>query len=155
MSSRDEDRLLSKLTVFYDLARNLADLSRCRRLQVGCVVITPDMTEVVAIGYNGPSCGRPNDSCRGGEGACGCVHSEANALVKLRTDREDLVMVTTHSPCEHCAGLVVNSQRVGSVVYDVAYRDTTGLTVLRDAGLAVVRLSPRSDEDLPAPERSS
>ena len=105
---------------------------------MGAVVVTPELSEVLAIGYNGPARGRPNDSCRGGEGACGCAHSESNAIAKLGSHRSDLVLVSTTSPCEHCAGLVANCLRISHVVYDKPYRDPTGLTLLRDAGIVAV-----------------
>lgn len=124
--------------MFWDLAAGLARLSRCRRLSVGAVVLRPDLSEVLAVGYNGPAAGLPNDSCRGAEGACGCVHAEANALVKLRAGAGGLVLLTTHSPCEHCAGLVVNSGRVGWVVHGEPYRDRRGLDVLAAAGVVAV-----------------
>lgn len=131
-------RLASKLRVFRELASSLASLSTCRRAQVGAVVVTPELSEVLAIGYNGPARGRPNDSCRGGEGACGCAHGESNAIAKLGGYASGLVMVTTTSPCELCAAMIANCMRVGYVVYDRAYRDLTGLGVLRDAGVVAV-----------------
>ena len=97
------DRLRQRLAVFWRLACDLASLSCCKRARVGCVVVPGDMTEVVAIGYNGPPAGEPNDSCRGTEGSCGCVHAEGNAVSKLRGGA-GLVMVTTTLQCEHCAG---------------------------------------------------
>ncbi len=137
--SAGDDRLRQKVAVFWRLARDLASLSCCRRAKVGCVVVLPDLTEVVAIGYNGPPAGTPNDGCRGTEGNCGCAHSEGNALSKLRGGH-DLVMVTTTLQCEHCAGLVVNSGKVRAVVYGQEYRNTYGVDLLRSAGLAVVQV---------------
>lgn len=122
-------------------AEDLSGLGCCRRRQVGCVVVTPELTEVVAIGYNGPPAGIPNDSCRDVVGQCGCVHAEASALCKLRTTERDLVLVGTVCPCEACAGLVLNSRRIGAVVYAHAYRDDRGLELLRMAGLVVVPLT--------------
>jgi dCMP deaminase len=147
-SPREGDgRLRSKLWAFCEFARSLSRLSTCRRLQVGCIVVTPDLTEVLAIGYNGPPAGVDNDRCRAtgpgdGHGGCGCIHGEANALVRLKATGSDLVMLTTDSPCEHCAGLVLNSKSVGAVVYDREYRDRTGLELLEAAGVTVV---PRKD----------
>lgn len=114
---------------------------------MGAVVVRPDLSEVLAIGYNGPPAGLPNDGCRGAAGACGCVHAEANALVKLRSSEGGLVMVLTDSPCEHCAGLVVNSGRVGYVAYGREYRDGAGLGVLQAAG--VVATGWPGNEDAP------
>lgn len=126
-----------KIMAFYGLAESLARLSRCGRLRVGCVVVTSDMREVVAVGYNGPPAGVDNDACREGEGACGCVHAEANALVKLATRERGLTLMTTTSPCEHCAGLTVNSGKVSVVIYGGAYRDLSGLELLTNAGVSV------------------
>ncbi len=133
-----DDRLRDKLRVFWRLAADLASLSCCKRMGVGCVVVLPDLTEVVAIGYNGPPAGMPNDSCRGTQGSCGCSHAEGNAVAKMRAG-SDLVMLTTTLQCEHCAGLVVNSRKVAAVVYGQEYRDTAGVAVLRASGLVVVR----------------
>lgn len=133
------ERYRSKLRVFCRLAADLALLSRCSRRQVGAVVVPADLSSVLAIGYNGPPAGEPNDSCRGGEGACGCVHAEANALVKLSSERSDLIVVTTLSPCEHCAGLLLNCGRVNAVLYDEEYRDSKGLDLLARRGVQVVK----------------
>lgn len=140
------DRERQKMAVFIRLAADLASLSRCRRLRVGCVIIRPDYSEVLAIGYNGPKAGSDNDSCRSSEGSCGCVHSEANALVKLRTSETCLMMVTTHSPCEHCAGLIVNSGRIGRVIYDKDYRDDAGVRSLRESHVVVKKIDPALSE---------
>lgn len=128
-----------KLSVFVRLAADLAQLSRCVRRSVGCVIIPPDFTEVLAIGYNGPPAGVSNDRCRSEQGACGCTHSEANALVKLSTHRSGLILVTTMAPCEQCAGLILNSKRIAEVVYDEPYRVEDGLTLLAEGGIRVKR----------------
>jgi hypothetical protein len=47
-------------------------------------------------------------------------------------------MLCTDSPCEHCAGLILNSGgRVGYVVYGREYRDRAGLDRLTSGGLVV------------------
>ncbi len=101
----------------------------------------------MAIGYNGPPAGLPNDGCRATEGSCGCCHSEASSLVKMKGGGGDLVMVVTHSPCEHCAGLVVNCGRVGSVVYGERFRDGRGLDVLRAAGVVTTAWADWSGDE--------
>lgn len=135
MTRRDQ-----KLRIFADFARSLSSLSTCRRASVGCVVVTPTLTEVLSVGYNGPPAGVSNDSCRTDVGECGCVHAEANALVKLKTERVGLLLVCTTSPCERCAGLVVNCGRVSEVLYLEEYRDPSGVELLRRCGVAVGRL---------------
>lgn len=128
--------------MFCRLAVDLAELSTCRRRKVGAVLLDDELTSVLGIGYNGPPCGHPNDGCRPGqEGNCGCVHAEANVLVKRLRPPVDgpLIMVTTSSPCEHCAGLVLNSRQVRFVVYRDEYRDTAPIAKLCEAGVVTVR----------------
>jgi deoxycytidylate deaminase len=139
-------RLTEKLKTFYRFAHNLAELSTCKRLSVGCVIVTPSLGEVVGIGYNGPPRGTRNDQCRSGEGTCGCIHAEANALVKARAG-DNLILFTTFSPCEHCAGLIVNSQKVKYLVFGLPYRDpVNGMKVLTQAGVIVRQLRDMTEK---------
>lgn len=120
-----------KLKVFIDLVDGLSRISTCKRANLGCVIVTSSLTEVVSIGYNGPPAGSPNESCRGTQGTCGCIHAEANALVKLRGYGEGLLLISSLSPCEQCAGLILNSGKVSSIIYQGEYRDPVGLGLLR------------------------
>jgi deoxycytidylate deaminase len=121
-------------------------------------MVPDDMTEVLAIGYNGPPSGVPNESCRAEEGACGCIHAEANALVKLRARARRITLITGVAPCEHCAGLILNSKRVAAVVFDGFYRDSRGINLLSSRGVLVVNSRdygvtplPSSQGNLPLP----
>ena len=133
-------RLADKLEAFWDFAQSLAGLSTCKRLQVGCLVTDAGLTSVLAIGYNGPPKGLPNDGCRAEEGSCGCTHSEANALVKLQSPERGLILLVTTSPCEHCTGLIANCGRIATVIYGDAYRDTAGLQSLKSASIIPVKI---------------
>lgn len=135
-----ESRRSQKLRIFSTFARSLGTLSTCKRASVGCVIVTPTLTEVLSIGYNGPPKGVSNESCRADVGECGCCHSESNALVKLKTERTDLLLICTTSPCERCAGLIVNCGRVSEVMYLDEYRDLTGVELLRKCGIVTGRL---------------
>lgn len=132
---------MNKWDVFWQFTKSLAKLSNCQRLQVGCIIITLDLSEVLAIGYNGPASGVPNDSCRLKRGNCGCIHAEANALIKLKARANGLTLITTVCPCEHCAGLIVNSRRIDRIVYGDTYRDSMGLDLLINMKIEVVRAS--------------
>lgn len=138
--SQEGSRLCSKLEVFLEFTGRLAGLSTCKRSQVGCVIVTPDLTSVCAIGYNGPPSGEPNDACRGVQGGCGCQHSESNALIKLQGFHQEksLLMISSLSPCEQCAGLIVNSKRVGYLIYSENYRDVLGLALVKRRGVLTV-----------------
>lgn len=122
------------------LARSMSHLSTCRRLAVGCAIVSDKLSRVVAVGYNGPPVGATNDSCTGVPGSCGCVHSEANALVKAGSETGDVYV--THSPCVHCAGMIANAGgRVRRVVYEREFRDRSGLERLVASGVEVARYS--------------
>lgn len=136
MTRRDQ-----KLRIFADFARSLSSLSTCRRASVGCVIVTPTLTEVLSVGYNGPPAGVSNDSCRAEVGECGCCHSESNALVKLKTEKSGLLMICTTSPCERCAGLIVNCGRVSEVLYVEEYRDLAGVELLKKCGIVIGKLT--------------
>jgi dCMP deaminase len=124
-----------KHQVFVDFARGLATLSTCKRLAVGCII--SDLRNVYAIGYNGQPAGIPHDRCKADEGVCGCVHAEANAIAKLSSTEPDLWLHTTISPCKLCAGLIINRGNISCVTYDKCYRDTSGILLLKEAGIDV------------------
>lgn len=131
-------RVRKKLSTFYDFALGLARLSTCKRRSVGCIIVSPGLTQVYSVGYNGPAMGEHNDSCTGEEGVCGCVHAEANAMVKLTTTSVGLWLITTTCPCHHCAGLIVNHTGIGRVLYGDAYRSADGLNRLLKAGVITI-----------------
>lgn len=119
------------------MAEELAKRSTCARSQVGSLITTPDLTQVLGIGYNGNARGLPN-SCDSPEpGRCGCLHSEQNSLIKAGAAVPGKVMFVTLSPCVMCAKMAVNTN-VGRVYYRSGYRDPSGLEVLRAAGVEVL-----------------
>lgn len=134
LSLRQKD----KLQIFAGFAGNLASLSNCKRAQCGAIIFPGDFSSVLSVGYNGPPKGVSNDYCTSLQGGCGCVHAEANALIKLtarpREDEEFWLFATT-MPCYHCAGLIINSQNISRVIWLHEYRDKRGLDVLENAGI--------------------
>ena len=119
------------------MAEELAKRSTCARLQVGSVITSGDLTQVLGIGYNGNARGLPN-RCDGIEpGRCGCLHSEANALIKAGAMIPGKLMFVTVSPCVMCAKMTVNSN-VARVYFRNAYRDPSGVEILRAGGLEAV-----------------
>jgi dCMP deaminase len=123
--------------VYMRMAEELAKRSTCQRLQVGTVITDHLLENVVAIGYNGNVRGFPNRCDTSVPGKCGCIHSEQNALVKAPGGLRDKVAFITASPCVMCAKLMVQAN-VGFVFFRDAYRDPSGLEVLRGAGVVVV-----------------
>jgi dCMP deaminase len=123
--------------VYMRMAEELAKRSTCARLQVGSVITTGDLTQVLGIGYNGNAKGLPNSCDSSQPGNCGCVHSEANALIKAGAQLPGKLMFVSASPCVMCAKMIINTN-VARVYYREAYRDPAGLDVLRQAGVEVV-----------------
>jgi dCMP deaminase len=123
--------------VYMRMAEDLAKRSTCARLQVGTVITDSTLSNVLGIGYNGNARGFPNRCDSPEPGRCGCIHSEVNALVKAPGLTPDKVVFVTASPCVMCAKLMVQSG-VSHVFYRTAYRDTSGLDVLRRGGITPV-----------------
>lgn len=122
--------------VYMRMAEELSKRSTCARNRVGSVIANSDLTQVLGIGYNGNAKGLPN-RCDGTEpGRCGCIHSEANALIKAGANVAGKVMFVSHSPCVMCAKMIVNSN-VAKVYYRTAYRDPAGVAVLEQGGVEV------------------
>ncbi len=126
--------------VYIRMAEELSKRSTCRRLSVGTVIADPTLQNVVAIGYNGNARGFPNDCDSTTPGACGCIHSEMNALVKAPGSLMDKVAFVTASPCVMCAKLMIQAH-VSHLYYRVPYRDKEGLVVLRRGGVVAVHYS--------------
>lgn len=124
------DRFNRKLQILNQFVMALSELSYCKRAKCAAIVVPIDFSGITAIGYNGPPSGIDNASCTGEEGQCGCCHAEANALIKLVDTRRAYLLCTT-APCVYCAGLILNKKTIRAVFYDLTYRDTRGLELLR------------------------
>lgn len=117
------------------MAQLVSARSTCSRLKVGCI-LTDEAGELIWMGYNGGFSGGPN-SCRHpeAEGGCGCVHAEINALIKADGSTGKIAYVTD-SPCPLCAVALANAH-VCEVHFSRQYRNTEGVQILEEAGIAV------------------
>jgi dCMP deaminase len=89
--------------------------------------------------------GGPN--CRESEtpGESGFIHAEVNALIKLDFNSpKRKKMYVSLSPCKMCAKAIVNA-RVDEVIYVDAYRDQSGIELLKAAGVKVRQLCEERD----------
>jgi len=126
-----------------DTARIISRRSYDPRHQVGAVVVTSDNTQVLSVGYNGNYTGGPNEVESEAPGESGMLHGEINALLKMDYNNpKKKIMYVTLSPCRMCAKAIVNAG-VSEVVYSEEYRDTSGLKILLDSGVAVRHLRPQ------------
>ena len=123
--------------VWMETASLIAQRSYDPRYQVGTVVVTDDNTQVLAVGYNGNYSGGPNEVESNDAGQSGFIHAEINALLKLDYNNpKKKIMYVTLSPCRMCAKAAVNAG-IDEVVYDEEYRDTSGLEILKSAGINI------------------
>ena len=123
------------------LAREWAKLSHCKRKQVGAIIVK-DAT-IIADGYNGTPTGFEND-CEDDSGATKwyVLHAEANAILKVARTTNNAAGATlylTHSPCKDCSKLILQAG-ITRLVYNHAYKDTSGLEFLEKAGLQLRQL---------------
>jgi deoxycytidylate deaminase len=134
-------RRLDKLLKFMAFGDSLAELSTCKRAKCGAIVFDWQFEFVAGIGYNGPPHMLPNDSCTGVENKCGCVHAEANALLKAKAKTQrglGYAMYSTTLPCVHCGGLIINSRTIGVLFWQTSYSDMSSLARLEQAKIIVV-----------------
>lgn len=126
--------------LWMNLAIQIANFSKDPRTKVASVIVTEDNTTVVAIGYNGDQVGGNNVPDSLEPGASNFIHAETNALIKMNYhDTRNKKMYVTYNPCRQCARQIVNAN-IKKVYYKCEYRDTSGLDILRNAGIEVVKL---------------
>lgn len=128
-----------RIEVFRDFTLRLATLSKCTDRKVACIITDRDGTQVYSIGINGGPKGGKDCLCTLG-GKYTCVHAEANAIAKCTTQDPCKVAFCTLSPCVTCAALLLNSG-LSALYYVEGYKDDTGLSMLRDAGVHVQCIS--------------
>ena len=125
--------------IYMNLAISMSRRSTCRRMKVGCAIVTPDFRKVLAVGYNGSAAGCDNDCDRVGEeavGNCGCLHAEENAVINCDSPRAmQKVVFCTHLPCIMCAKRLINLGGMQHVYYRTDYRKREGLALFDRVGI--------------------
>lgn len=123
------------------IAKEISKRSYDPVLKVGAIIVSEDNTRMLSVGYNGNYRGGPNERESDEPGLGGLLHAEVNALVKCDFNfHKKKYMYVTHSPCRHCAKLIVNAE-ISRVIYDELYRDISGIELLKSAGIDVLSLS--------------
>lgn len=121
------------------IAKVVAERSYDPRLKVGAIIVSDDNTRLLSLGYNGNYRGGPNVPDSIDPGKSGFVHAEVNALIKCDYNyNRKKIMYLTHSPCIQCAKLIVNAN-ISEVLYDIEYRDPTGIKILESCNIVVNR----------------
>ncbi len=123
------------------MALEWGKLSYCERKKVGAIIVRDRM--IISDGYNGTPTGFEN-VCEDDEGYTKwyVLHAEANAISKVASSTqscEGATLYITLSPCQQCSKLIHQSG-IKRVVYQIAYKDDSGLKFLERAGVALEHL---------------
>jgi dCMP deaminase len=116
-------------------------LSRAKRLQVGACIVTAHGTTLT--GYNGTPPGW-NNQCEDENNITkpDVIHAESNAILKAAREGVSVLGATlyvTHSPCLPCAAKIA-SAGITRVVYNLWYRDDSGIKALQSSQITVEQL---------------
>jgi dCMP deaminase len=133
------DKKIAKYDKAYlRIAKEWSLLSYCHRKQVGAIIVRDRM--IISDGYNGTPSGFEN-CCEDENGLTNwyVLHAEANAILKVARSTQTCdgaTLYITLSPCKECSKLIHQSG-IKRVVYQLAYRDTSGVDFLLKAGIQV------------------
>jgi dCMP deaminase len=124
------------------MATEWSSLSCCNRKKVGALIVK-DGT-IISDGFNGTPKGFSND-CEDANGNTHwyVLHAEANAMLKVARSAQSTdgaTLYVTYSPCRDCSKLIIQSG-IKLVIYKEEYRDTSGIKILKEAGVLVTQLS--------------
>ncbi|GAA4276792.1 deoxycytidylate deaminase [Aquimarina mytili] len=124
------------------IAREWGKLSHCERKKVGAVIVKDRM--IISDGFNGTPTGFENP-CEDEEGYTKwyVLHAEANAISKVASSTQSCKGATlyiTLSPCKECSKLI-HQAGIKRIVYQVDYKDNSGLTFLAKAGVEIEQIT--------------
>ena len=145
---------------YIDIAKIWATNSHAIRSKVGAIIVKDGM--IISDGYNGTPAGFDNNcediidcghSCTNmftEDDRCDTckehrlqtkkevLHAEANAILKLAkhggVGTDGATLYVSLSPCFDCAKLIIQAG-IKEVIYSEKYRDTSGLELLKRAGI--------------------
>lgn len=122
------------------MARIWAENSRCKRRQVGALLVKDRM--IISDGYNGTPSGFENECEENGVTKPYVLHAEANAISKVAksgNSSEGATLYVTASPCLECSKLIIQAG-IKRVVYSDEYRLDDGIKLLQRAGIEVEKV---------------
>ena len=123
---------------YLKMAEEWGKLSHCTRKKVGALIVKNGV--IISDGYNGTPSGFPN-VCEDENNLTHwyVLHAEANAITKVAksaNSAKNATLYITLSPCKDCSKLILQTGIV-RVVYSKAYKDTSGVDFLKDAGVII------------------
>jgi dCMP deaminase len=126
---------------YLKMASEWSTLSCCNRKKVGALIVKDGA--IISDGFNGTPKGFPNDCEDSNNNTYWYVlHAEANAILKVAKSSQSTdgaTLYVTTSPCKDCSKLIVQSG-ISRVIYSEEYRDISGLQILREAGVGIIKL---------------
>ena len=133
-----EQKQLKYDKAYLRMAHEWGKLSYCERKQVGAIIVKDRM--IISDGYNGTPTGFEN-FCEDEEGYTKwyVLHAEANAISKVASSTQSCkggTLYITLSPCKECSKLI-HQAGIVRVVFTKAYKDTSGIELLKKAGIEV------------------
>ena len=126
---------------YLKMATEWSTLSCCHRKKVGALIVK-DGT-IISDGFNGSPKGFSND-CEDANGDTYwyVLHAEANAMLKVARSTQSTdgaTLYVTYSPCKDCSKMIIQAG-IKLVIYKEEYRDLSGIKILREAGVNVIKL---------------
>lgn len=131
------------------MAREWAQLSYCKRRQVGALIVRDRM--IISDGYNGTPSGFEN-VCEDEDGYTRwyVLHAEANAILKVAGSTHSCTggtLYLTMSPCKDCSKLI-HQAGIKRLVYIERYKDDSGLKFLEKAGVDILQIENLNSEEI-------
>ena len=130
---------------FISTAILMASRSSCRRLNVGCVIVSTGehKNRIIAAGYNGFLPGAPHESCVRDNHEMATVHAEQNAIsdaARRGVSVNGATAYITHFPCINCAKILAAAGiRSRKYLHDYS-NDELVEPLLKNAGISITKL---------------
>ena len=126
-----------------EVAYQFAKCSYAERRQVGAVIVKDGA--IISFGYNGTPNGFDNCCEVDDTTKREVLHAESNAISKVAQSTissTGATLYVTTSPCFDCAKLIIQSG-IEKVYWTEAYRDLSGIELLKKANIEVERIHPK------------
>lgn len=118
---------------FMEVAKLVSTWSYCKRLQVGAVLVHD--RRILSTGYNGNLQGFDNCCEENNKTKDSVVHAEENVIMQCIRNGialpNDCTLYCTHFPCYHCAKLILNSNKIKTLIYLEDYNENESMTILK------------------------
>lgn len=124
---------------FMNIAQAVAQGSKCKRRQVGAVIVSP-LGQIMSTGYNGTPRGTDN-TCEDCEGKTRqyVLHAELNAILYAQGSLMGCTIYVTTAPCSQCAAVIMQ-KGINRVVYGDDYHSDEGIKYMLLHGISVKKI---------------